>query len=179
MGLISVHPPERAFVHIDYHVSQQDYISGAMLALRRGSTSSRIRYYYFCGFIVLWFAMDLLGARAGGQWHLDQIWSGLIILPFIAFFLWIQRFRFDREFRKNATLHGIQQLDVNESGVRLVTGESETRSTWKTYSRYAENSRVFILFHAGDKTFIPISKSAMNTEQAAELRGLFKANLHR
>ena len=65
------------------------------------------------------------------------------------------------------------------SGMRLVTSESETRSTWKTYSKFAESSRVFILFHLGSKTFIPIPKSALNSEQVTELRSFFKTSLAR
>ena len=166
-------------MHIEYEVSQQDYVNAAILAIRKGRISSRLRYYYFCAFTLLWLVTTLSGSRSGGHWNLATIAFGLSIIPFIAAILWISRFKFGREFQKNANLHGVHQLDATESGMQIVTPESETRSTWKTYSKFAENSRVFILFSPGNRIFIPIPKSAMNTEQIVELRNLFKVGLAR
>jgi hypothetical protein len=154
-------------------------VNAATLAVRKGPISSRLRYYYYYAFTALWLVTSLSASRSGGHWDLADIGFGLSIVPFLAVILWIPRLKFGREFQRSANLHGIQQLDASESGIRLVTSESETRSTWKTYSKFAESSRVFILFHLGSKTFIPIPKSALNSEQVTELRSLFKTSLAR
>ncbi len=164
-------------MHIEYQISQQDYVSAAILAIRKGRIFTKIRYYYFCVFSTLWLMTALGASRSGGHWNVAAILAGVAIIPFMAAILWIARIKFGREFQKNANLHGVHQLDVAESGMRIAHSESETRSTWKVYSKFAENSRVFILFGPEKRTFIPIPKSAMNPEEIAELRSLFKANL--
>ncbi len=166
-------------MHIDYQVSQQDYVSAAILALRKGRITAKIRYYYFCAFVIFWLVATLSSSRSEGHWNFADIIAGLSIFPFLAFILWVTHLKFGREFRNNPSLHGIHQLDATESGMRIASTESETRSTWKTYSKFAENSKVFILFHPGNKTFIPISKDAMNAEQVSELRNIFKTSLAR
>jgi hypothetical protein len=166
-------------MHIEYQVSQQDYVSAALLAIRKGRIVTKLRYYYFCVFATLWLVTALTAARSGGHWNIAAIASGLAIIPFMAVILWIARIKFGREFQKNANVHGVHQLDATESGIRIANKESETRSTWKIYSKFAENSRVFILLNQGKKSFIPIPKSTMNTEEIAELRSLFKAGLAR
>jgi hypothetical protein len=171
--------PERVLMHVDYQVSQQDYVSAAMLAVRKGRITTKIRYYYFCAFAIFWLVATLSSSRSEGHWNFASIVAGLSIFPFLAFILWVTGLKFAREFRQNVSLHGIHQLDATESGMRIANSESEMRSTWKTYSKFAENSRVFILFHPGIKSFIPISKNAMNVEQVSELRSLFKTSLSR
>jgi hypothetical protein len=105
-----------------------------------------------------------------------DILFGLGFVGAIALFLWA---KVAWQFRSSPNLHGLQQLDASESGIQLKTSESETRSTWKAYSKFAENSRVFVLFYPGDRTFVPIPKSALNSAQVTELRSLFKASLAR
>ena len=166
-------------MHIDYEVCQQDYVSAAILAIRKGPITSKIRYYYFCVFAVLWLVATAISSRSEGHWNFADIISGLSIFLFLGFVLWVTQLKFGREFRKLTNLNGLQQLDASESGIQFKNTESETRSTWKTYSKFAENSRVFILFYSGNKTFIPIPKGAMNTEQVGELRSIFKAGLAR
>jgi hypothetical protein len=166
-------------MHIEYQISQQDYVSAAILAIRKGRIFSKLRYYYFCVFTTLWLVTAMGAARSGGHWNTAAILTGLTIIPFMAGILWIARVRFGREFQKNANLHGVHQLDATESGMRIAHTESETRSTWKIYSKFAENSHVFILFDQGRKSFIAIPKSAMSPEEIAELRSLFKAGLAR
>jgi hypothetical protein len=166
-------------MHIEYEISQQDYVSAALLAIRKGRIFTKLRYYYFCVFATLWLMTSLTAARAGGHWNITAIAAGLAIIPFMAMILWIARIKFGREFKKNASVHGVHQLDATESGIRIANSESETRSTWKVYSKFAENSGVFILFDQGKKTFIPIPKAALTGEQITELRSLFKAGLAR
>jgi hypothetical protein len=166
-------------MHVEYEVSKQNYVSAASLAARKGSISSRLRYYYFYAFATLWLIISLGSLRSGGHWDPAGIALDLTILPVLAIVLWIERLKFAWQFRKSANLHGIQQFDADESGTKLKTSESDTRSTWRAYSKLAENSRVFVLFHPGDKTFIAIPKCALNSEQVDEFRSLFKANLAR
>jgi hypothetical protein len=166
-------------MHVEYEVTKQNYVNAASLAARKGSLSSRLRYYYFYAFTTLWVIVSLGSSRSGGHWDPAGIAFGLIIFPTLAMILGIERLKFAWQFRKSASLHGIQQFDADESGTRLKTSESDTRSSWKAYSKFAENSRVFVLFHPGDKAFIAIPKSALNSEQVNELRSLFKASLAR
>jgi YcxB-like protein len=166
-------------MHIEYQVSQKDYVSAAILAIRKGRIFTKLRFYYFCVFTTLWLTTALTAARSGGHWNVAVVLTGLTVIPFMAVILWISRIKFGHEFRRNAALHGVHQLDATESGMRIAHSESETRSTWKMYSKFAENSRVFIVFDQVRKSFITIPKSAMSTEQITELRSLFKASLVR
>jgi hypothetical protein len=163
-------------MHVEYEVTKRDYVSAAMLAAHKGPLSIRLRYYYVYAFAILWLVVTVATSRTDGHWNIVDMLFGFGFVAVMALFVWA---KFAREYQRSANLHGIQQLDANESGVRFVTTESDTRSTWKAYSKFAENSKVFILFHPGNKTFIPIPKSALNSEQATELRSLFKASFAR
>ena len=163
-------------MHIEYEIARQDYMTAAMLAARKGALPTRLRYYYVYVFAALWLVATLATSRTRGHWNIVDMSLGFGFVAAIGLFVWT---KFAWEYRRSANLHGIQQLDADESGIRLKTLESDARSTWKAYSKFAENSRVFVLFYPGNRTFIPIPKSAMNIEQVTELRGLFKAGLAR
>ncbi len=161
-------------MHIEYRITDKDYRSAAMLAMRKRSSMSALEYYGPHLFAILWFAVILIPAYLHPDQDLDLLLT-LGILPVIMGFITMRRKRIKQEYKKLKMFHLLQVLDVDSNGLRLVTTAGTSRSAWKVYDRFAEDQKSFILFVAGNTSIMPIPKSELTITQVDELRAMLAA----
>jgi YcxB-like protein len=157
-------------VHIKYRISERDYQSAAMLELRKRSTLSTLEYYSPYAFTIVWITASLLASSV-------DMFLTLGVLPILVGFLYLRRSKLQREYTKLRHLHPLQALDLDGTGLRVVTTLGTSRSSWDVYSKYAEDSKSFILYKADGHGFLPIPKDYLTVTQIDELHTLLEARL--
>jgi hypothetical protein len=162
-------------MHIEYRINESDYRNAHMLAQRKRSNFSALEYYTPYLFAIVWVGGSVVPGLFVDE-QLDLLLT-LGVLPIFMGFLWMRRKRLRREYAKQKNLQLLQQLDLDASGLRLVTSLDTTRSAWSLYSKFAEDKECFILFHKDDHGFIPISKDHLTILQVDELRALLLSRL--
>jgi hypothetical protein len=165
-------------MHIEYRISEKDYRAAAMLAMRKRSTSSSLDYYGPYIFGVVWIAAAVIPSPLNNYLK-DQIDSLMTfgVVPIVIGFLAMRRKGIKRDYAKLKNVQLLQVLDLDSTGLRLVTTAGVTRSAWKIYSKFAEDPKTFILFLQGTHDFLPIPKGELTLAQIDELRALLVARL--
>ena len=163
-------------MHIEYRISEHDYRSAATLAQRKGSNMSALDHYFPYIFSVAWVIAGFIPSATGSSGDMDLVFE-LGVFPVLLGFLWKRRGRIRKEYEKASGLHLLHALDLDASGLRLVTTVGTTRTGWQMYTKFAENEAVFILFKEGNAGFFPIVKAFQTPLQNDELRALLAANL--
>ena len=161
-------------MHIEYRITDKDYRSAAMLAMRKRSSMSAVEYYGPYLFAILWLAVSIIPAYLHPNEELDLLLT-LGIVPVIMGFSTMRRKRFKVEYKKLKMFHLLQVLDLDSNGLRLVTTVGTSRSAWNVYDRFAEDQKSFILFVAGSTAIMPIPKGELTITQVDELRTMLAA----
>jgi len=160
-------------MHIEYQISEDDFISAAKLAMRKRSRYALVRVYIIrvFGAILLASALVLyiLSRQIATVWPI-ALWGLLVLCVPI---LWT--YQFHKQYRKMPMLHGRRSLDIDETGTHFVTPEVDSRISWESFIHFAENDDSFVLFQQGSRIFIPIPKRELTPAQIDELRALFEA----
>jgi hypothetical protein len=165
-------------MHIEYRISEKSYCAAAMLAMRKRSGMSSLDYYGPYIFCIIWLAASLIPAWLNPNAQLDLLLT-LGVLPIVLGFLALRRKRIRGEFAKLKEFHLLQALDLDAAGLRLVTTAGTSRSSWKVYSKFAEDAASFVLYIQGNLSFLPIPKNELAVTQIDELRSLLEARLPR
>jgi hypothetical protein len=168
-------------VQIVYRVTQEDFESASWLALHKGPILRALQFYFRIGFIGLWVGVCLIPVFASPT--LRNLLEACVFSGFgLALFFWqlfFTRLRFRRAYRRSATLHRHTQLGIDDSGLHVVTPESDSRSTWRAYLKYSENRSVFIIYHVGNVIFVMIPKRELTVTQIDDVRSILAAHLPR
>lgn len=157
-------------MHIKYRISERDYRNAAMLELRKRSRWSALEYYSPYAFTIIWLSANLFASSI-------DLFLTLAVLPILMGFLYLRRRKLQREYLKLRHFHLLQALDLDQTGLRLITTLGTSRSSWDVYSKFAEDSRSFILYKAGGHGFFPIPKNYLTIAQVDELHTLLEARL--
>ena len=166
-------------MHIEYRVSEADYRSAAQLAQRRRSTVSALDYFLPYIFAIVWIAAAILTGAAddGFQDSADLIFV-LGAIPVLFGLLWRRKKALNQEYRRLVALHPLQIVNLDTDGIQIGGGKQPLRTTWKQYSRWAENKDVFILYlQQNEHHFLSIVKSHLTMLQVDELRSLLLSRL--
>jgi hypothetical protein len=167
-------------MHIEYRISERDYKSAATLAQRKQSSMTALDHYFPYLFSVAWVIAGFIPSAASNSLDptdaTDLIFE-LGVIPVLLGFLWKRKVRLRKEYEKANNLHLLQQLDLDSSGLRLVTSMATARTSWQVYTKFTENETVFLLFQEGKEGFLAITKSFLTPLQTDELRTLLAANL--
>lgn len=165
-------------MHIDYQISENDFVVAANLAMRKRSWLALFTLYLLpcIGAILVATATVTLIAGTTLSSVLSLLLLGLfwICLPTVFY-----PFQFRRSYRKTPLLRERRSLDLDQDSLRFSSETSDSRTSWRTYTKFAENARTFILFQQGNQVFIPISKRELTESQITELRSLLEAHLPR
>ena len=161
-------------MHIEYQISEHDYVNAASLAtLRRSKWSvGTLTVLPSLGAIMVTFSM--LFAWFGRSEILVPtfiVGSMLLLLPLLS------RFRMRRDYRETLALQDRQGLDIENDTLRFWSAIAETETTWRDYSYFAEDSNSFVLFRRDKMNFIAIPKGGLAAADIADLREVFSANL--
>jgi hypothetical protein len=163
-------------MHIEYRITDKDYRSAAMLAMRKRSSMSAVEYYGPYLFAILWVAVSIIPAYFHPDADLDLLLT-LGIVPIVMGFLVMRRKQIKKEYTKLKMFHLLQVLDLDTNGLRLVTTAGTSRSAWTVYDRFVEDQKSFILFLAGSTAIVPIPKGELTLAQIDELRTMLVARL--
>jgi hypothetical protein len=161
-------------MHIEYRISEKDYRLAAQLAMRKRSTLSQLEYYGPYIFCIAWLAANVVFTSADPDLLLT-----LGILPVVLGFLAMRRKTIKREYAKLKNFHLLQVLDLDATGLRLVTTAGTTRSSWQVYTKFVEDKYSFVMFLAGSEAILPIPKNQLGWTDVDELRALMTARLAR
>jgi hypothetical protein len=165
-------------MHIEYRISEADYRSAAMLAMRRRSTISALDYFLPYIFAIVWIAASLMtGAAEAGLSDSTDLIFVLGAIPILAGFVYRRRTAFGREYRRSVQFHLLQVLNLDTTGLRIGTDKPVIQLGWNAYTKFAENAQVFILFQQGNHHFLPIVKGHLTMLQVDELRSLLLSRL--
>ena len=166
-------------MHIEYRVSEADYRSAAQLAQRRRSSASALDHFLPYIFSIVWIAAAILsGAADNGLEDSADLVFVLGAIPILFGLLWRRKKALNSEYRRLVTLHPLQIINLDTDGIQIGGGKQPLRTTWKQYSRWAENKEVFILFHQqNEHHFLPVVKDHLTLLQVDELRALLLSRL--
>ncbi len=164
-------------MHIEYQITEDDYVSACKLAMRKRTKSSLYWMFGIRVFGVLLILCALIFAVLRDQWmsaFAPIVWGLLLsCIPL----LWTYQFR--KVYRKTPMLQIPRTLEIDDSSLHFTSSDSESRSPWHTFIKFAENDRTFILFQQGNQIFIPIPKRELAPDQITGLRALFEAHIPR
>jgi hypothetical protein len=164
-------------LHIEYKVSEADFVSASRLMMRRSGWMALLFLY----------GLPTLGAVLVSAWIFQAvtehrlpssvatlIWGLLSLgMPFIL------DLSHRREYRKAAALHAPQTLEVDEWGPRFLSKASGKRTNWHSYVAFSEDKRSFLLLLPGKSEFVPIPKRELDAAQIEELRALLVEHLRK
>jgi hypothetical protein len=165
-------------MHIEYRVSEGDFVTASMLALRKRSSWSALDYYFPHIFCVLWLAGSVIPSPFNhyGQDEVDLLLT-LGVFPIFMGLVVLRRRRLKQDYKKMKTLQLHQELDLDSNGLRLITSNGVARSSWDMYSKYVEDKASFIMYQKLDHGLFIIPKHHLTEAQSDELRNLLKARL--
>ena len=164
-------------MQIKYRINERDYRNAAMLELKKRSRLSRLEYYSPYAFAIIWIAASLFPSAASEEFDSTDLVLTLGILPILMGFLYLRRKKFRGEYQKLRDFHLLQTLDMDGIGLRTVTTQGTSRSSWQLFTTFAEDPKSFILFKVGGHGFLPIPKHHLTVNQNDELRALLVARL--
>lgn len=163
-------------MHIEYRITEKDYKAAALLAMRKRTSLSSLDFYGPYAFGIVWVAAILLPAYLHPDQDVDLLLT-LGVVPILMGFIALRRKRIRREYEKAKQFHLLHQLDLDATGLRLITSAGTTRSAWTVYNRFVEDAKTFLLFLEANTTFFPIPKTELTIAQIDELRSLLSARL--
>ena len=147
--------------------------------MRKGPLPRALRFYFRLAFAILWVLMclTLFAVHPDVQNLRDSLMFGSIGPALLLLQLYLMKLGFGREYRRSVALRLSASVDVDDTGLRWVTLESDNRSNWRLFLNYSEDQSSFVLFRRGSLAFVPIPKRTLSPLQIEELRAIFGANL--
>jgi hypothetical protein len=162
-------------MHIEYQISEDDYVSACKLGMHKRTKSTIISMYVLpaCGvFLVTCCLIEAIIRHHFLTVIAPLIWGLLLsCIPLV----WIYQFR--KAYRKTPLLQVPRTLEIDDSSLHFTTSDSESRSPWQFFLSFSENDRTFILFQQGNQIFFPIPKRELTPTQITQLRALFEAHI--
>ena len=165
-------------MHIEYRINESDFLAASKLALRKRSGWSALDYYFPHIFCVLWLAGSVIPSPFNDYLKGDiDLLLTLGVFPIFMGLLVLRRGGMKKEYLKQKALHLHQALDLDATGLRLVTTDGTARSAWDLYSKFVEDKDSFVLFNKADHGIVPIPKHHLTPIQVDELHDLLTARL--
>lgn len=163
-------------MHIDYEVSEKDFLDGQRLATKNSSLR-----------IVRWtrFVLPSLGALMVVFLIYGILTQGFSVrlvpgLAFGLYFLYIP-FLIKRKqkalYAKSNAIHGRLTLDVDESGIQFGGPITSAKLAWAYFGKLFEDERVFVLYQKSQTIFHMIPKRALSADEVTALRQYLEQNV--
>jgi hypothetical protein len=156
-------------MHVDYEVSERDYLDGQRLAIKNSS----VRMVRWTPYVLPSFGALLAVFLIHGI--LTQGFS-VSVLPGMAFSLFFLLIPFLSKrkqttlYAKSNALHGRLTLDVDDSGIQFGGPITSAKVAWAYFGKFFEDERVFVLYQKNQTIFHMVPKRALSADQVAGFR---------
>ena len=163
------------FMHIDYEVSEKDFLQAQDLAMKKSPLWlmrwMRLLFPLAGVAAVIFIAVAI--ARDG--FKINIIWGAFIAFWLVSTPLWLRATQ-KRLYAKARQFHGPMSLDTDDNGMRVTGDGVDSRMAWSNFANFYEDEHSFVIYQS-NAIFHPIPKRMISTEQIAELRECFKKNI--
>jgi hypothetical protein len=163
-------------MHVDYEISEKDYLDGQRLAIKNSSVR-----------MIRWtrFVLPSLGVLVAVLLIYGILTQGFSVsmLPGMAFslFLLLTPFLTRRKqktlYARSNALHGRLTLDVDDSGMQFGGPITSGKVAWAYFGKFFEDERTFVLYQKNQAIFHMVPKRALSTDQVADLRQYLQQNI--
>ena len=161
-------------LHIEYQISEDDFVAAGKLVLRR---RSRWKRYLLGVVLTLGFACILYSAYwlwqrefvAGGVWLIYGVF--LLCIPLL------RNRAFRRMYRRRPSAGKPLCVEIDDYEVHLISPEFDSRTSWTLYDAFAEDDLNFVLLQQGRLHYLPIPKRQIAPDQLHALRVLVSAHV--
>jgi hypothetical protein len=167
-------------MEITYELMQKDFYD-SLIAHRNRSTfrkwTSRLAQFFM--FVLVAIGLLLLIVRPHDPTTRANLTPMFIVVPIWAFVLWAgPRLSARRQYQKQPSAQGSRTLRMDAAGVHWRWSGGASDVEWKTYMRYVESKRQFLLY-LSPAAFTMVPKRALTPEQLSEFRTLLAQNISR
>lgn len=163
-------------MHVDYEISERDYLDGQRLAIKNSS----VRMIRWTRFVLPSFGVLLAAFLTYGI--LTQGFS-VNMLPGMAFSLFflltpfLTRRKQKTLYAKSNAMHGRLTLDVDDSGIQFGGPITSGKVAWAYFGKFFEDERTFVLYQKNQAIFHMVPKRALSAEQVAGFRQYLEENV--
>lgn len=156
---------------IEYTLSKEEYLEGVTLHHAMGYRKLMIYIYIAFATTVVLITTDYSDTR--------EIFRNFGALFFgVAFYLLLTKmigtYQSKKLYEKSETLSKKTLIRVTSKGIRV--GENEKAIAWKTFTKYKENEKYFLLYTSLNN-FKMVPKNAMNKIALEEFSGFLERNI--
>lgn len=163
------------FMHIDYEVSEKDFLQAQDLAMKKSPLWlmrwARLLFPLAGAAAVTFLAVAI--ARDG--FKVKMIGGALIAFWLVSTPIWL-RSTLKRAYKKARHFHGPMSLDADDNGMRITGNGIDSRMAWSNLANFYEDEHSFVIYQSS-ATFHPIPKRMIPAEQITELRECFRKNI--
>lgn len=126
-------------MHIEFEVSEDDFVAASQLATHRRSVATRIRLWVLRIVGVGFFVFALLLLTQPGSKIFPVFLLCYSMYP--CFWPLFTKRRAAKRFQKMPQMHGTHVWDVGPDGVRVATSDSVEINSWHVYDRLVEDKK--------------------------------------
>jgi YcxB-like protein len=166
-------------MHIEYQISEADYIAAIRLFQRSHSRFAQLKRYLLPVLCVVPIsgAVFLLVVTQGRGFL--QVVSTFIIFCVPIYNLLFESRRLAQRYRESPGIQFRNYVDVDAKGFHLIDAASDRRTPWQDFSAFAEDDTTFIILVTmdGKKKFVITPKRELTPAQIDEFRALLQTHL--
>jgi len=163
-------------VHVDYEISEQDFMDAQRLAVRKSSVRL-IRWTRLVLPLFGLFLLVFLVISAVTQGFSDRFIPGFAIsLMFLSIPLLSWRTQ-KKMYANSPSMHGTLSLDVNDEGIQFGGKTFSSKVSWSHFARFLEDNKAFVLYQQNQRIFNIVPKRNLSLEQVAAFRQYLESKL--
>lgn len=163
-------------MHIDYEISEQDFLDAQRLAIRNSS----VRLIRWNPLVLPLFGVLLLiflihGTAAQG--FSVRLIPGLAVCLFFISVPLLNRRTQRKLYAKSPSVHGRISLDANDDGMQFRGHTFCSKVSWSHFGKFFEDDKVFVLYQQNQQIFNTVPKRSLSPEQVTTLRQYLERNI--
>lgn len=165
-------------MHVDYEISEKDYLDGQRLATKNSSVRI-VRWMPFVLVLPCFGAVGVVFLIHGilTQGFSVSVLPGMVFaLFFLSIPLWSKRAQKNHYAKSNA-LHGRLTLDVDDSGIQFGGTITSAQVAWEYFGKFFEDERSFVLYNKNQAIFHMVPKRALSADQVSGFRQYLQQNV--
>jgi hypothetical protein len=155
-------------MHVDYEISEKDYLDGQRLAIKSSIRMVRWTRFVLPSLGALLVVSLILGIFTQG--FSVRMLPGLALGLFFLFIPCLSKRKQKAVYAKSNALHGRLTLDVDDSGIQFVGPITSAKVAWTYFGKFFEDETVFVLYQKNQTIFHPIPKRALSADQVVRFR---------